>query len=315
MKTINLPGVKKPVSQVCLGTAYLGSREDEKTSFEIMDAYFERGGRFLNTAHEYGRGRSEQVIGKWLRERGVRDEIVLTSKCGEDVTRPNYCAMRPEELFEDIDETLSRTGLDHVDFYLLHLDDPTVPVGEIVDAMHEIRSRGKALYCGCSNWSCERITEARAWADKYGRSPFVMDEIEMNLADLNPGCDFKWMDEETARFHTGTNMAIGAYSSICNGLLTKYLKTGDTRMWSERQIRVYGNERTFERARRVGKIAAETGFTPTQVQLAWVLAQPHGLPCFPIVGARRVEQLRDSLGALDCTLTRDMVDYLMLRDE
>jgi len=314
MKTIKLPGVARPVSQACLGTAYLGSREDEKTSFAIMDAYYERGGRFFNTAHEYGDGLSEKVVGKWIRERGVRDQVMLTSKCGEDRSIDNWCAMHAEDIFEDIDETLSRTGLDYVDFYLLHLDDPTVPAGEIVDAMHEIQKQGKILYYGCSNWSCERISEANEWAKKRGYSGFMMDEIEMNLADLNPTNPFKWMNDEVAAFHHASGVAVGAYSSICNGLLTKYLRTGDMRMWDERQVSVYANERTFEKARRIGKVAAETGFTPTQIQLAWVLSQPYGLPCFPIVGARTVAQLEDSFGALDCTLTKDIVDYLMLKD-
>lgn len=96
MKTIFLPGVERPVSQLCLGTAYLGHREDDETSFAIMDVYYEAGGHFLNTAHEYGNGHSERVIGKWIRERGIRDEITLTSKCGEDHSKPGAVAMHAE---------------------------------------------------------------------------------------------------------------------------------------------------------------------------------------------------------------------------
>ena len=137
-----------------------------------------------------------------------------------------------------------------------------------------------------------------------------MDEIDFNMAYLNPANPFKWMNGEVAAFHKKSGMAIGAYSSICNGLLTKYFRTGDTSMWDERQISVYANERTFERACRIGKVSSETGFTPTQIQLAWLLSQPYGLPCFPIVGARTVDQLNDSFGALKCELTGDMVNYL-----
>lgn len=313
MKTIHLPGVSRPVSQLCLGTAYLGSREDDQTSFAIMDTYYERGGRFLNTAHEYGFGKSEQIIGKWIRERGVREEIVVTSKCGEDGHKPDCRAMSPEELFEDIDETLSRTGLDYVDFYLLHIDDERIPAGEIVNALNEIRKQGKIRYYGCSNWTCARITEANEWADRNGCPRFVMNEIEMNLAILNPpqpGVFCKWMNEDFIAFHRKNGLAAGGYSPICNGLLTKYLRDGDTRVWSEWQIKTYANEHTFARARRVGQLAKESGFTPTQIQLAWVLAQPYGFPVFPILGARTVDQLKDSLTALDCTLTQDMLDYL-----
>ena len=100
MKTIQLPNIERPVSQICLGTAYLGSREDEQTSFAIMDAYFEHGGRFFNTAHEYGEGLSEKTVGKWIRQRGVRSQIMLTSKCGEDHKKPGMLTKKtPEEAF------------------------------------------------------------------------------------------------------------------------------------------------------------------------------------------------------------------------
>lgn len=312
MKTIQLPGIPRPVSQICLGTAYLGSREDEQTSFAILDAYFERGGRFLNTAHEYGYGRSERTVGKWIRERGVRDQIVLTSKCGEDSQKSDCRAMSPEELFEDIDETLGRTGLDYVDFYLLHIDDERIPAGEIVDALNEMRNQGKILHYGCSNWACRRILEAFEWSDAHDLPRFAVNEIEMNLAFLNrlPEVMCKWMNDEFIAFHQSSGMAVGAYSPICNGLLTKYLRDGDTRAWNEWQIRTYAGERTMNRARRIGKLARETGYAPTQLQLAWVLAQPYGFPVFPILGARTVDQLTDSLTALDCTLTQDMIDYL-----
>jgi len=313
MKTIFLPGVERPVSQLCLGTAYLGHREDDETSFAIMDAYYEAGGRFLNTAHEYGNGHSERVVGKWIRERGIRDEITLTSKCGEDHSKPGAVAMHAEELFEDIDETLSRSGLDYVDFYLLHLDDPTVPVGEIMDALYEIRRQGKILYYGCSNWSIERQQEAAAWADAHGYPRFAIDEIEMNLARKNRpnhGSSIKWLDDEYIAYHENTAMAVGAYSPICNGLFTKYLRDGDTSAWLPWQLASYENEYNFEAARRVQKAAYETGLTPTQLQLAWVLSQPYNFTCFPIVGARTVDQLKDSLGGVGVELPRDVIDYL-----
>lgn len=318
MKTIHLPGVERPVSQLCLGTAYLGHREDDETSFAIMDAYYEAGGRFLNTAHEYGNGHSERVIGKWIKERGNRDEITLTSKCGEDHSKPGSVAMHAEELFEDIDETLSRSGLDYVDFYLLHLDDPTVPVGEIMDALYEIRRQGKILYYGSSNWSVERQDEAAAWADAHGYPRFVVNEIEMNLAHKNRpnhGYTTKWLDGEYIAYHLKTGMAVGAYSPICNGLLTKFVRDGDVSAWKPWQIASYENEYNYEAARRVKTLSDETGLTPTQLQLAWVLSQPYGLTCFPILGARTVEQLKDSLGGVGFELTQDMIEYLRPKED
>ncbi len=313
MKTVSLPGIEQPVSEICLGTAYLGYREDEKTSFAILDAYYAAGGRFLNTAHEYGDGLSETTVGKWIRERGVRAEMTVTSKCGEDQQKPKSLAMHAEELLEDLDQSLSRAGFDYFDFYLLHVDDETVPVGEIVDAMYEMKRAGKIRYYGCSNWSIERQEEAAAWADSRGIPRFAVDEIEMNLATpnvRNREYNCKWLDGEYAAYHRSTGMPVGAYSPIANGILTKYLRDGDTRAWNAHQNRMYTNERTFEAARRVGRVAEETGYTPTQVQMAWILSQPLGFPCFPIVGARTPEQLADSLGSVSCELTPDMIRYL-----
>ena len=318
MKTIRLPGISFPVSQFCLGCAYLGSREDEKTSFEILDTYYDAGGRFLNTAHEYGYGKSETTIGKWIRERGIRDEVIVTSKIGEDHTKPKSCAMHAEELFEDIDETLSRTGFDYLDFCMLHLDDPSVPVAEIMGAMNEIRLQGKIRYYGCSNWSIERQREAAAWADAHGCPHFALDEIEMSLSRLNytnAERGIKWMDGDYIAYHRETGMPVAAYSPICNGLLTKYLRDGDVRAWSEWQIKSHLNDANLETARRLGKVAAETGCTPTQVQIAWQLAQPYGFVSFPIVGARTVAQLQDSLSGIDCTLTPEMIEYLTPKEE
>ena len=317
MKTIQLPGVDFPVSQVCLGTAYMGSREDEATSFAILDEYFEQGGRFLNTAHEYGLGASERTVGKWIRERGVRDQIILTSKCGEDATKPRAVAMHAEELFEDIDETLQRTGLEQMDFYLLHLDDPEVPVGEIVDAMYEIRRQGKIRYYGCSNWSCERQQEAADWADAHGYPRFAVDEIEMNLCRLNwvsREFHLKWMDEEAIADHQRTGMPAAAYSPIASAVLSKYLRDGDTRAWLEWQVRNYANDDNFAMARRLQKLEEETGFTTVQLQLAFVLAQPYGFPTFPILGASKVSQLKESLKALECPMTDDMIRYLLKKE-
>lgn len=316
MKTIRLPGVSRPVSQVCLGTAYMGSREDDRTSFAILDEYYARGGRFLNTAHEYGDGESERVIGLWARERGVREEILVTTKCGEDRRVPGMCAMRAGDIFEDVDETLSRSGFEYVDFCLLHVDDPTVPVGEIVDALYELRCRGKIRYYGCSNWTVARQREAAEWCARHGYPPFVMDEIEMNLARLNRSNHrdvSKWLDEEYIAHHEQTGMPVAAYSPVCNALLTKYLRDGDTRAWKSHQLRFYENDYNFEIARRLGRLSAETGRTPTQLQLAWVLSQPFGFPCFPILGARSVEQLKETLDGIDFEMTREMAEFLRPR--
>ncbi|NLD88637.1 MAG: aldo/keto reductase [Clostridiales bacterium] len=124
MRKIKLESIPFPISEICLGCAHLGWREDDETSSRLLDIYYDRGGRFLNTAHEYGQGKSEAFIGRWMHSRNIpRDEMIITSKCGEDCSSPRYFACSYDELLEDINETLMRTGFDYVDFYLLHIDD------------------------------------------------------------------------------------------------------------------------------------------------------------------------------------------------
>ena len=313
MKMIQIPGVEFPVSQFCLGCAYLGSRESEELSFEIMDYYYQKGGRFLNTAHEYSEGASERTVGKWVKERGVRSEMIVTSKGGEDRRVPGALAMHREDLLEDVDESLMRAGFDYFDFYLLHVDDVTVPVEEVVSTMEEIRKSGKIRYYGCSNWTVARQQEAAAFAKTHGMSGFKVDEVEMNVAKINRSnetCVSKWLDEEYIAHHKTSGMAVGAYSPIASGVLAKLAMDGNTDRWSTHAKSWYDLPYNHEVARRLAKLSQETGHTMVQLQLAYVLSQPYGFPNFAISGSATMEQLVENMGALEIDMTLDMIEFL-----
>ena len=310
MKEITLPGVSLPVSQAAMGCAYLGSREPEDVAFELLDIYYAAGGRFLNTAHEYGLGLSEQTIGRWMRSRGVRDEMTVTSKIGEDHKMPDARAMHGNELREDIDETLRRLGYDHIEFCLLHLDDESVPVEEIVDAMDEMRRAGKVAYYGCSNWSPERMDAAQAYAKAMGYYGFVMDEIEMNLTRRNCAnreSGIKWLDEEYIGWHRRTGMAVGAYSPLAAGALPKLCAGTELQGY---QKNAYDTPYNREVARRLIKLSAECGRSPVELQIAYLLSQPYGFPVIPILGGRTQDQLIEALRGISCPFTPEMFDFL-----
>ena len=317
MKMIQIPGVEFPVSQFCLGCAYLGSREPEDLSFALMDYYYEKGGRFLNTAHEYSNGASERTVGKWIRQRGVRGEMIVTSKGGEDRRVPSALAMHREDLLEDVDESLMRAGFDYFDFYLLHVDDVTVPVEEVVSTMEEIRQSGKIRYYGCSNWTVARQQEAAAFAKAHGMSGFKVDEVEMNVAKINRSnetCVSKWLDEEYIAHHKTSGMAVGAYSPIASGVLAKLAEEGNTDGWSAHAKSWYDLPYNYEVARRLKKLSEETGHSVIQLQLAYVLSQPHGFPNFAISGSSTREQLVENMKALEISMTSDMIEYLQPKD-
>lgn len=317
MKTIQIPGVEFPVSKFCLGCAYLGSREPDELSFKMLDYYYEQGGRFLNTAHEYSDGASERIVGRWIRERGIRSEMIVTSKGGEDRRVPGSLAMHRADLLEDVDESLMRAGFDYFDFYLLHVDDVSVSVEEVVSTMEEIQKSGKIRYYGCSNWTVARQKEAAAFAKAHGMSGFRVDEVEMNLARINRSnetCISKWLDNEFIVHHKTSGMAVGAYSPVVSGALAKLAEDGNTERWSAGQKVWYDLPYNHKVACRLKKLSEETGYTMTQLQLAYVLAQPHGFSNFVISGSANMEQLIENMGAMQIDMTSEMIQYLQPKD-
>lgn len=318
MQTTQIPGVSFPVSKLCLGTARFGTLTSKEDSFATLDTYFQLGGRFFNTAHEYGAGQAEAVLGAWIRERGIRDQITVTTKGGEDMTKPRARDMGHDALLQDIDESLTRMGLENVDFYMLHLDDERVSVSEILETLEEIVKAGKARHYGCSNWSVPRQREAEAYAKSHGLQGFVIDEIQFNMAGDNErninAC--KYLSPDFIALHEEDGKCIGGYSPLAAGCIAKLIRDGDTRNWRRETALRFDNAYTTEVAKRIKRLSEETGWTPSQIQLAWLLNPPFPFPSFLIFGASAPAQLEDSMRSFDITLTPEMIAWLQpdLRD-
>lgn len=312
MKTVAIPGVPFAVSRICLGCAPYGSSIPASTAHKIMDYYFDRGGFFFNTAHEYGDGLSEQCLGEWVTSRGVRDRVIITTKGGEDGNVPGSLTLHREDLIQDMDESLSRLGLDYVDFFMLHVDDPAVGIDEIMDTLEDLRKAGKTRYYGCSNWSVKRQREAADYAKKHGYPGFVIDEIEFNLARNNRTnrgiC--KWLDEDYIALHEDDGVCVGGYSALAAGIFSQYAVTGNFDHLTGFRESLFDNPYNREMAARIKKLSVETGRTAAQIQLAWLMNHPYHFPSFSIIGAGEVGHLEDSLGACDLRLTPDRMDYL-----
>ena len=313
MKTVQIPGVSFPVPKICLGTAFFGSVTESETAFSIMDAYMEQGGNFFNTAHEYGRGKSEACLGSWIRSRKNRDQIILTTKGGQDTAKRDggFCDMRHDALLQDVDESLTRLGTDHVDFYLLHIDDETVTVAEVLETLEELVKAGKTRHYGCSNWSVERQREARTYAKAHGMQGFVIDEIEFTMAgNFLPGANWcQWLTDDFVAMHEEDRVCVAGYSPLASGTLSKIVRDGDYRNCRGDCFR-FMTPYTFEVAKRLKNLSEETGWTATQLQLAWLLNPPYKFPSFLLPGASKISQLEEILSAQEITLTPDMVEYL-----
>jgi len=188
---------------------------------------------------------------------------------------------------------------------VLHRDDPALPVGPMIECLNEHRAAGRLRAFGTSNWTCERIDEANAFAAAHGLRGFTCNSPQLSLARQNeehwPGT--MAATDDVRAWHERTQMPLFAWSAQARGFFAGHD--------SESAVRVYDNPDNRERRRRASEIAERIGCTANQVALAWVLAQPY--PVFAVIGPRTIEQLGEAVGALDVSLTGDEVRWLDLR--
>ncbi|MDQ4127046.1 MAG: aldo/keto reductase, partial [Actinomycetota bacterium] len=218
-----VPGVEKPVARVVQGTVMIRSEEEEK-SFTLLDEVFELGGTTFDTAHQYGGGDSERTFGRWVRERDLREEVVVIGKGAHH--NADRKRVTPFDITADLFDSLSRFGFDYVDLYLLHRDDPSVPVGPIVEVLNEHLSEGRIMAFGGSNWNPERLREANEYAGENDLVPFVASSPNLSLAEQAvepwPDCvslsgrkgqkDREWYARERMPLFTWSSLAGGFFS-------------------------------------------------------------------------------------------------------
>lgn len=316
MKTLAIPKTDLTPSQICLGTGSFGGSLSQDDSFALLDAFYERGGRFLDTAHVYSdwipgtRSRSEKTIGWWFRNSGLRDQMVIATKGAHPpLTNLHQSRMSRADINIDILESLEYLRTDRIDLYWLHRDATTLPVSDIIEPLNEHIRAGRIRYLGCSNWHVSRIREANDYAAAHGLQGFVANQPMWSLAvpDLAnwPDQTLVAMDAEGVDFHRETQIAAIPYSSQAHGYYTK-LDSGRALADSTRNL--YDSETSRARLPKAQELAKKYGVGVTEIALAYLMAHP--FPVFPIVGCHTTAQLDDSLKALDVTLMPEDVAYL-----
>ncbi len=305
-------GIDKPVSRLVQGTVSL-SPKNQEADFALLDAVYAHGGRAFDTAHGYGNGDSERLLGSWIADRGVRDEVVILGKGAHPYGGRQR--VTPEDIASDLAESLDRLGVDFIDLYVLHRDDPSQPVDPIVEALNEHVARGHVRALGASNWSTARIAAANAYAAAHGLAGFVASSPNLALAvpsePMWPGCRSIAGDADALDWYRRQQMPVFAWSASASGFFSGRF-TPDVPD-EPNMVRVYYREDNWERLERARALARRLDCTPTQVALAWVLHQP--LPTFAIVGPQRLAELEDCLGALRLCLTPADVAWLNLEPE
>ncbi|MFC8518615.1 aldo/keto reductase [Streptomyces sp. NPDC057257] len=289
------------VFPLCLGGNVFGWTADEATSFEVLDAYAAAGGNFVDTADVYSAwapgnkgGESETIIGRWVKARGNRSDVVIATKVSQ---HPEYQGLSAANIKAAADASLRRLDTDYIDLYYTHSDKPEVPVEEIIGALDELVRAGKVRNIAASNISAERLRASLEFSDREGLAKYVALQPHYNLVSR----DTYEGDLQDLAAHYG--LAAVPYYSLAAGFLTGKYRPG-TKVDSARAAGASKHADT-ERGQRVltalDEIAETHGVPVATVALAWLAAQP--TVAAPIASARTPEQLPALLGVANLTLT------------
>ena len=285
------------VSEICLGTwTTFGGSLADNAAMALVDAAFEVGINFFDTANTYPEGRSEEVLGRALAAR-PRDSYVLATKVRARAPDGGSGVSRAQVLHQ-IDQSLERLGAEFVDLYQCHWWDDEVPLAETLEAMTEIVEAGKVRYVGCSNWTGEQIQQAIDLAREHGYVKIVSSQPEYSLLHRDP-------EEEVIPVSKANGISQVVYSPLAQGVLSGKYAPGEpasegTRASARPEWMEYFEDDVLERVQRLGPIADGLGLTTAQLALAWILREPNVASA--IVGSSRPEQLRDNAAASDVDL-------------
>ncbi len=311
-------GLGQPVSRLVLGTAGL-SALGEVDGFALLDAALDLGVTAFDTAHQYSGGEDERLLGRWLHARNARERVVLIGKGAHH--NQDRKRVTPFDIASDLFDSLARFQTEHLDLYLLHRDDESVPVGPIVEALNVHRAAGRIRAFGGSNWSFERIREANAYAEAHGLTPFAASSPHFSLAEqLEPpweGCvSIGGAAGRAARvYYVETGLAVFAWSSLSGGFFSGRFRPDNLESFESYGdrlcVRSYASAENFERLERAERLAAEKGVTLPQIALAYALNQPLNL--FALVGAQTRAELE--AGAAAATIALSSADCAWLNLE
>jgi predicted dehydrogenase/aryl-alcohol dehydrogenase-like predicted oxidoreductase len=304
MQHREIKGVPRPVSALVMGCDNQTSMPHAAVQF---DDFIMQGGNCFDTAHLYGGGIMEKLLGRWMQDRGIRDEVVLICKGAHT---PDC---RPDAVRPQLEESLDRLRTDRADIYFLHRDDPNVPIGEWVDLLNELKAEGRISVFGGSNWSRERMVEANAYAQANGKQGFTVLSNNFSLARMNNpiwpgvmGCSDdgyrQWLEE------TGT--ALFSWSSQARGFFTD--RAGPDIKADTDLMNAFYSADNFERRSRAFELADSKGVHPMTIALAYVLGQK--MPTCALVGPRTLAELRTSLDVFKVELSNQEIAWLDLRD-
>ncbi|SCH15233.1 putative aldo-keto reductase [uncultured Ruminococcus sp.] len=321
MKYILLNNTDLRVSALALGTGSFFSHISNQESEKLLDYYFEQGGNLFDTANYYGRWNpgnqplSEIYLGKWIKKRELRNKIILGTKGAcYPVNRPDIPRVTVKDISHDLHESLKNLQTDYIDFYWLHQDDPTQPVDAIIDLLNKFVTEGKIRYFGCSNWSVERMEQAKKYAEGHHIKSFSASQVMYNLASPNMSAlhELKqtWVCDTQQKYYEKNKMPLFAYTSQAMGIFSLALRSDflDTDKYQNAKKYFY-NEITLKRIQKVKKLSKNIGHSPIEICLAFLLSHPFQI--IPIIGPYQLDELQESLNSSTLTLQKETIEWLL----
>ncbi|MEG1525495.1 MAG: aldo/keto reductase [Clostridia bacterium] len=315
MRYFILAGIQ--FSKLVLGTDYFGDRIDTELAFQMMDAYVEHGGNTLDTARVYGVWTdaglpySEILIGLWLKSRGLRNELLLSTKGGHfPWGDPETPRLSRHCIETDIHESLKTLGTDHIDIYWLHRDDESRDVGDICESLSGLVKSGKTRLIGVSNWKHTRIEAYNAYASANGLPELAAAQTQWSLAyttaELQGDTTQFFMSPSEYEWYRTAQFPVFGFSSQAKGFFTMGAQGLDR--LSERARHRYLNPVNLQKLDRVKQLAMEKGVSVTSIVLAYITSNV--VPGCAIFSSSSLAQLYDSMSGCDVSLTTAEADYL-----
>lgn len=312
----NVLGVDKKVSRIVFGCAGQDMWKGKDAS-PLLDAALGLGINTFDTARVYGK--SEQTLGKWLKNQNRNELVIITKGCHP--TPFGKKRVNRKELLKDLEISLNTLQTDYIDIYLLHRDDERIPTEELVETLNECKRQGKIHAFGGSNWSHQRIEEANRYALSHSLSPFTCSSPHFSLAkqSCDPwggGCVSIAGDPAARDWYETTQMPVFAYSPLSHGLLSGKVVSDQPhtfRSLDKNTKKSYLSEANLQRLGRLEKLAKAKNCGVAQLSLAWIFAQK--LNVFSLTGTSGMERLKENLGALSIRLTEKESAWLNLESE
>lgn len=325
-------GLEKDISKLVFGTATPklfaavapdAGEKEEQEAFNLLDEMYDLGINTFDCAAHYG----EVILGRWMEKRGIRENCVVITKGAH----PNDYRQRVTDfdILSDANDSLAKLKTDCIDIYMLHRDNKSTPVAQIVEALNRLYDEGKVKVFGGSNWTHERIEEANEYAQKHGLKGFSVSSPNFSLAEQvnDPWlCDAHFGDgcvtisgpenKEARKWYQENNIPVFAYSSLARGLFSGLFKSSNPenakKIMDGPGITGYFSDNNIERLRRCEIIAKKKGLSVAQIALGWIYSQSFSV--FALSSPQTRKQAEDSIKAINIKFTEDEVKWLNLED-